>query len=118
MDLLKVLELVATGGAALWLAYKIIERWPWAVALDPEPRQWAASAIAGMFGALAWVAQMWLGVWSRPVDLQGWVVALGSAVVTAGWLAEKIHARTKLSQYTRDDRGYRIEKPRGLVGRY
>jgi len=118
MDLLKVLELMATGGGALWVAYKIIERWPWAIALDPEPRQWAASAIAGVCGALAWLLQMWLGVWTQPTDLQGWVIALGTAAVLAGWLAEKVHARTRLSKYTRDVYGTRIEKPPGVVGRY
>ncbi len=111
MDLLKLLEIVATGGGALWAAYKIIENWPWALGLDPEPRQWAASIIAGVCGALAWVLQMGLGVHAQPTTWQGWATALGGAAILAGWLAEKVHARTKLSKFTRDDWGERIEKP-------
>ena len=111
MDLLKLLEIVATGGGALWAAYKIIENWPWALGLDPEPRQWVASIIAGVCGALAWVLQMGLGVHTQPTTWQGWATALGGAAILAGWLAEKVHARTKLSKFTRDDWGERILKP-------
>ena len=111
MDLLKLLEIIATGGGALWVAYKIIENWPWALGLDPEPRQWAASIIAGVCGALAWVLQMGLGVHAQPTTWQGWATALGGAAILAGWLAEKVHARTKLSKFMRDDWGARIEKP-------
>ena len=111
MDLLKLLEIIATGGGALWAAYKIIENWPWALGLDPEPRRWAASIIAGVCGALAWLLQMGLGVHAQPTTWQGWATALGGAAILAGWLAEKVHARTKLSRFMRDDWGARILKP-------
>ena len=111
MDLLKLLEIIATGGGALWAAYKIIENWPWALGLDPEPRRWAASIIAGVCGALAWLLQMGLGVHAQPTTWQGWATALGGAAILAGWLAEKVHARTKLSKFMRDDWGARIKKP-------
>ena len=111
MDLLKLLELLATGGAAIAIAYRIIERWPWALGLDPEPRRWAASGIAGVIGALAWLLQMGLGVWPQPVDWQGWVTALGSAAIMAGWIADKVHGRRVLSKFTRDPYGLRVENP-------
>ncbi len=111
MDLLKLLELLATGGAAIAIAYRIIERWSWATRLDPEPRRWAASVIAGTIGMLAWLLQMGLGVWPQPVSWQEWVTALSSAAIMAGWIADKVHGRAKLSKFTRDDWGARILKP-------
>ncbi len=101
MDLLKLLELLATGGAAIAIAYRIIERWPWATALDPEPRRWAASGIAGVIGMLAWLLQMGLGVWPQPVSWQEWITTLGGAAIMAGWIADKVHGRRVLSKLMR-----------------
>lgn len=110
MDLLTVLTYIATGGGALLIAYQITERWPWATQLDPEPRRWAANAIAGVFGMLAWLLQMGLGAHPQPTDWQGWVSVLSLAFITAGWLGDKVHGRVKLSQYTRNGDGERVAK--------
>lgn len=110
MDLLKLLELLATGGAAIAIAYRIIERWPWATMLDPEPRRWAASIIAGVIGALAWLLQMKLGVWPQPATWQEWVTTLCGAAIMAGWIADKVHGRRVLAKLTRDFHGKVIKK--------
>lgn len=110
MDLLTVLTFIATGGGALLVAYKIIERWPWAVALDPEPRLWAATVIAGIIGMLTWLLQMGLDVHAQPTTWEGWVTALGTAFVLAGYVTNKVHGRAQLSKYTRNGNGERVAK--------
>ena len=110
MDMEQIIAWILQGGGAGVIAYWIIERWAWAVALDPEPRQWVAWGISGTLGVGAWGLSLWFGLQAIPATPQAWVEALLFAAALAIMGAKAVHTRKQLSLYTRNGYGERVEK--------
>ena len=110
MDMQQIIAWLAQGGGAGLIAYWIIERWAWAVALDPEPRQYVAWAISGALGVVAWAMSLWFGLQTIPASPQAWFEAAIGAALLAIMGAKIAHARTQLSRYKRNGSGERVAK--------
>jgi hypothetical protein len=104
---------IVQGGGGLVIAYWIIEHWDWAVALDPEPRQWVAWAISGTLGVGALGLSLWFGFQPIPATGQEWFQAIMVAAMLSIGGAKLKHTRAKLSRYTRNGDGERVEKSAG-----
>ena len=111
MDMQQIIAWILQGGGAGLIAYYVIERWAWAVALDPEPRQYVSWAISGALGIGAWGMSLWFGLQAIPATPQAWVEAAVGAALLAIMGAKTLHTRKRLSLYQRNVYGERIEKP-------
>jgi len=109
MDLKQLLAWVGQAGADV-IAYYIIEYWWWANLLDPRPKKIVAAGISGGIGALAWLAELWMGWHTLPTIPQEWAAALIGAALIAGTAAGATHAFKVLGHYTRDRDGIRVLK--------
>lgn len=114
MDMQQIIAWILQGGGAGIIAYWIIERWTWAVALNPEPRQYVAWIISGALGIGAWGLSLWFGLQAVPATPQAWSEAIVGAVLLAIMGAKLVHTRKRLSRYARNGAGERVEKHRGI----
>lgn len=110
MNMEQIIAWILQGGGAGLIAYWIIERWAWAVALDPEPRQYVAWTVSGVLGIGAWGLSLWFGLQAVPATPQAWFEAAVGAVLLAIMGAKVIHTRKQLSRYTRNGSGERVAK--------
>lgn len=110
LDLKQALAWIMQGGGGLVIAYWIIEQWPWAVALDPKPRQWAAWVISAAIGVGVLGLSMWLRYQQIPTTGQEWFQAIALAISLAISGASLKHTQKDLGKFTRNPRGERILK--------
>ena len=109
LDMKQLLAWAGQAGAGI-IAYYIIEHWWWANMLDARPKGIVAAAISGAIGALAWLAELWMGWNTLPTTPQEWAAALIGAALIAGVTAEGTHTLLVKGHYTRDRDGARVLK--------
>ena len=109
LDMKQLLAWAGQAGAGI-IAYYIIEHWWWANMLDARPKGIVAAAISGAIGALAWLAELWMGWNTLPTTPQEWAAALVGAALIAGVTAEGTHTLLVKGHYTRDRDGARVLK--------
>ena len=93
----EIITWVLASGGAMTLAYKLVEWIAFLRTLAPEPKRYAAFAVAFVIANALYLGGCALGYTPFPVGLGGWIeiiVMVGSSAIVGN---QTIHARLKLS---------------------
>ncbi len=87
--------LIGSGGAGV-VAYYIIDRWPWASNLQPEPKRYLAYALSGVIGVLAYLATLAMNYQAAPEGWRAWIETIVAVAFLSGGVSQFWHAAKDL----------------------
>ena len=98
MTLNETLNWVISSGGAGALAYWLVERVPWLVALAPQAKRFVSFALTAVLAMLAYVACVVLRHNPMPAEWREWVEVLAFTATTAILVSQGIHGAAKLGK--------------------
>lgn len=97
MSVKEIIAWVISSGGAMVLAYKLVEAIAFLRTLAPEPKRYAAFAVAFVIANALYMVGCALGYTPFPVGVGAWIetmVLIGSSAIVGN---QTIHAREKLA---------------------
>jgi len=97
MSVQEIIAWVISSGGAMFLAYKAVEAIAFLRTLAPEPKRYAAFALAFVIANALYMVGCALGYTPFPVGIGAWIetlVMIGSSAIVGN---QTIHAREKLA---------------------